>query len=889
MKLLPALILLPALAHADLWVPEQMIEGGRYRGIVVLDEPSEDGSLVLLSSDNPRAAAVPGSVYVPPYSNHGVFDIEAGAAGEAAVSAAADGRLLSERVQVWGRQDGPSSLRITLPSESAHAGTVTAYVTVLDGTGAPAESETEVRLTSSGGVSVPPRVEVPAGRFQAPFWVGVSGDGELTAGAPGLAPHTVQVGHARENTDVRIAVAPRIAMADSHAFYYVWLERDGRPFRPPYAVEAFLHTGDLGVGRMSPAHEGGTKALLVGGVARGILYTGERGASTVTASVPGMGTAQDVLTVGPALVAGGAPEPHPDGGQAGPADLVLSWMYPSVTDGGAWAVAAAYSSQARRALADDGSGVIEELVLVPARLPDGALHVASGPGLEHGGAYPLLEETTKTNAVEFAVLGTGHGAHSLRASGQDMDAGNEATVEVMQAHAGSLGVLVTPLPALPGTEQDLAIISLTDGGAAADPERLLGRADFSVSAVSASLSGTSTPFGSSAVVAGTLTGTGSITASLEGVGSHTARTEPAGSPAPPSLSVPERVHAGEPFPFSIHAASPPVHAAPVAGASSRLGASLSDGMLVLERPGRAQVSVVTGAGAAAAEIEAFENTMDLQLSLSGTEFRVGEQLVLEAGAAAGAEYGLETALPFERAGPGTFIVTVDREGQSRLSVTAERDGYAPASADASVSGRLVHGLEVTATDSRGNRIHPEFSVAAGERWSALAPYAAELPPGPVTVEFPPEHRESGRGYALSAVLVDGSRAGPGALELDLSGDVGVTAVYERRVLVSVEGGLGSGTYGEGEEVRVSAPDRPVLWFLVREVFERWEGLDSDSAEAAFAASQDVSIRAVYREDWTYLLLALGAPLAAAAVLSFARGSARLRWALERLMEKRLGR
>lgn len=890
------LLLLPALAQADLWVPPQMIGGEQYRGLVVLDEPSEAARTVLLSSDNPRVAGVPGSVRVPPHSNHGVFEIEAGADGAASVSAVVEGRLLSQDVQVASRPDGPASLHITLPSESAHAGTLTGYVTVLDATGAPAASGADVRLTSSGGISAPSRVEVPPGRFQAPFWVGISGDGRVTADAPGLAPHTASVRHERADIDVRIAVAPRAALADSHAFYHVWLERDGRPFKPPRALEAFLHTGDLDVGRMSPAHGGGTKVLLAGGVAHGILYTGERGTTTITASVPGVGTAQDVLLVGPARMSGGpdnTPELREDSGaRAGPPNLILSWIYPSVTDGGAWAVAAAYDSQVRRSLAADGSGIREESVLVPARLPGGTVHVASGPGLEHAGTYPLLEKTTKTNAVQFPVTGTVHGLHSLRASGQGMDSGNNAEVRVARAHSGDLGVWIAPLPALPGAEQDLALVSLVDGDAATDPSALLGSAEFSVSAVSARLSsGTAVASGSTAVVTGTLTGTGSITASLKGVGSSTVPIEPAGLPAPPELWVPARVRAGEPFPFVVHGApgGAPVPAPPVTGASSPLGASLQNGMLVLEQPGRGQISVVTEAGAAASQIEAFENPMNLQLYLSGTDFRVGGQLTLEAASLAGSEYNLDTALPFERAGPNTFLVTVDREGESLLSVTAEREGYAPATASATVSGRLVHGLEAAASDLRGNPLHPEFLMTGGASQSLVAPYATELPPGPVTVEFPAEHREAGRGYLLSAMMLDGERAGLGVLELNLAGDARVDAVYERQVLVSVEGGLGSGTYGEGETVRVSAPDRPVVWFLVREVFDRWEGLESDSAEYAFAASQDISIRAVYRQDWTHLLLALALPLAGAAVLSFVRGSTRLRWSLEQLLERKFGR
>ena len=95
------------------------------------------------------------------------------------------------------------------------------------------------------------------------------------------------------------------------------------------------------------------------------------------------------------------------------------------------------------------------------------------------------------------------------------------------------------------------------------------------------------------------------------------------------------------------------------------------------------------------------------------------------------------------------------------------------------------------------------------------------------------------------MLLDGRSSGPGTLELHLSGDARAEAIYERRVLVSVEGGLGSGTYGEGQTVRVSASDRPASLPLVREVFDRWEGLDSDSAEHSFEASRDLYVRAVY--------------------------------------------
>ncbi|MDA7991045.1 MAG: hypothetical protein MPK30_08130, partial [Gammaproteobacteria bacterium] len=144
---------------------------------------------------------------------------------------------------------------------------------------------------------------------------------------------------------------------------------------------------------------------------------------------------------------------------------------------------------------------------------------------------------------------------------------------------------------------------------------------------------------------------------------------------------------------------------------------------------------------------------------------------------------------------------------------------------------------------------------------------------------------SGHGYALRGVWVNGAVHPPDVpLDVQLDGDTIVEATYEREVLVEVVGGEGSGVYGYGDEVVIRAPDREVLSFLVRDVFDRWEGIDAPGPSATFAAERDVYATAIYREDYTYLMALVAAPLIAAGTAATYRGSAGLRWRVESIME-----
>ena len=896
-------------AHADgsLWVPDQMILGHEYHGMVLLDEAAPEGSLVLLSAEDPHILDVPESVPVLPYQRHGIFPITPLAGGQTVVSAAG-GSGVEDAITRVVSHGGPASLRIIPASDVILADSVPIYVMVSDEGGAPVElgGDLDVRLSGSGSMGIPHSVLIKNGTYHARVEVDVRGTGDITASSDGLRPHTVTIQKAARGIEVRIAVAPGIAMQDSTAFYYVWLEKDGRPFRPPHAVDVFLHSQHPDIARFEPGparHNEGLLVRIVDGVARGILYTGERGQAVVAASTEEFGSGRGTFFVGPARMQGGNIEVRHqnlvgdlDGKDLEP-NLLMAWIYPPVTDGRAWAVVGLYNSDKSRYLvAGDGgvaSGIIsEEVVVSPAR-PGGTdrVFVSSNGGLEHRGAYRVSEDIAKTNAIEFEVSGSSHGEHVLTVSGEGLAHGT-SRVGVVPAHSERFGLQITPLPALPGGVRDVALVSVHDGsGALVDMPATFGpRASVLVHSDSARVHA-GPPGSNSVVVRGVLDGPSHITAILGGVDPASAVLSPSRTASSLEVLAPGVVNIDEEFPFVVHQvddAGVPVGVEDDMRITSKLDLVVDDGrMKITGRPGGGAISVVSGTGATEYEILATAGTLDIDVDFDSGDVRVGRGVPLEVTGLVGAIYDLLTDLPFVRTGDSSFLITPDEEGTASVTVTASRDGYEPVSVSKEFEARRIFTVDVRASDPAGAELSVPFGLGIdGTNHAGRTPYADELGPVRFVVDLPTKQTISGHGYALRGVWVNGAVHPSGVtLDVQLGSDTVVEATYEREVLVEVVGGEGSGVYGYGDEVVIRAPDREVLSFLVREVFDRWEGIDAPGSSATFAAERDVYATAIYREDYTYLMALVAAPLIAAGAAATYRGSAGLRWRVENIIEK----
>ncbi len=75
--------------------------------------------------------------------------------------------------------------------------------------------------------------------------------------------------------------------------------------------------------------------------------------------------------------------------------------------------------------------------------------------------------------------------------------------------------------------------------------------------------------------------------------------------------------------------------------------------------------------------------------------------------------------------------------------------------------------------------------------------------------------------------------------------------------IEVDGGSGSGTYEEDEEVTISAPPVKNDKFLIKEKLVGWENLPYKEPEATFLADSNIETRPIYQTDYTMLFTVIG--------------------------------
>ncbi len=913
--------IIPACAEPEitLWVPEHMILGNTYHGIIIIPETTQHGMIAFLSTGDDLIAQTPDSVSVLPYQNHGIFLITPQAKGTTEIFAAISGDLYNAQTQVFSSKSEPAKLHLITPANKTKADSMLVYVMLHDENNSPVitDKDIQIHLSTSDAINAPPQIMIKNGTTHTRFEMDVGGTGHITASADTLAPHRTDIEKIQNEFTVRIAAAPKIAMQDSYTFYYVWLEKDGRPLKLPYVVDASVHSADVDVARFGASPAVGTEQTvlhLVEGVGKGIIYTGKRGFATVTASIAEIGAAQDILFVGPAKFR----DVHENESRVvklneqdllysdeteHEANTILLWVYPTVTDEQMWGVAATYHIDKTRYVDQsiDESGAItsdvsQDAVVTPARA-DGFVHVSSSSGLEHGGTYALLDQITKTNAIEWEMSGTSHGHYEINVSGSGLESAN-TQVDVMPQYAQDFGLHLVAIPVIPNTRQDVAMVSVLDEtGAMINPDILILKdTQIRISAGSAQVVDTVHPTHSgSAVIHGTISESDTINAILHGADSARINITPARTATSLELLAPERVHVTESFPFAVHHVDSngiPVRKTDSWKISSSPDLDVHGDFMTLKDSGDSKVSIVSKVGAVEYDLTGFENTMDVNFDLPKNDYRIGETLTFEIQNSVDAEYTLVTDYPFEQVSSDVFVITLDSETEStEITVLATRDGYQPVSVSETINVKEIYSLEILAAESPSSkRLATPFDVTINDqRTSVIAPYYTEFrPENNIIVEFPEKTTVHNNGYSFDVMRVNGKAIQHNTFDGYPSKNIEIVAEYHREILIDVIAGSGSGIYRSGDTVTISAPDQEILWFLIRDTFDYWEGIDVDSPRTSFAAAEDLIITAVYREDYTYLMISVMVPLLGASALVLSQKMTGVRWMMQNLLEGMLG-
>lgn len=881
-----------------LWVPEKMIQNETYEGVIVVNEAANEGKLALISSSDRDVVEVVPSIFINPYTNHGIFQITSKNEGNAEVFVSVNGELSSTQVQVYSPKSGVQSLSLHLPANTTNTDEMLAYVFTLDRNNAPApvRNDTVVKITSTKGVSAEQEVTIKQDNFYTKFLTHVKGDGTLSVSSKNLINDIVTIGKIQDDVDVKLGIAPNIVATHSFAYYYVWLEKDGSPFNIPVTVDVILQSSNPDVVRLTaipPKYQNDNliNISLKDGVGKGMVYTGKTGHAVITASIAEFGSATTDVFVGVATMgeqdvisdeeillkefetAHNGIDFNPD-----KPNSALLWVYPSITSEKAYGVAALYFSNATEtiniSLDDEGSQIsttAEQTTLYPIITDGRSVTISSNGGLEHDSVYEMSEHGLKTHAIEFEIIGHDNGEYIVELSGTGIEK-TFATVEIKASNKNEYRANIIPLPTQTNLPQELAIISVVDSNdALVDVKDTFGKPlTVGTSATSARLNDDEVIIGEGNVgsITGILTGTSILSVASNELGLNQRETYPTGIATSLELLVPKSVHVGEKFPFVIHEMDSqgiPLKKT-VAGFSSLLGIqSVDDSYFILGTQGKEKISTLSDIGADQQEIEAFSNPMDVIVSVDKSLVRVGEDITLQIfNTVSDATYTISSPFPYEQISNDLFKLTPNSEmTNAEIIISSSKDGYTSKTNTVTVTSEHIVTMDVSSIGTDGNKLFVPYDIEGLNNPTDQTPKSYELRPQQVTITFPQKHSLANSGYELQNITVNGQTQKENVVSVYTNENYDIVANYERQIQVIVHDGNGGGIYPYGTSIIVTAPEKQKLSFLIRDVFDHWEGVqDQESNSFAMTVTEDKIITAVYREDYSYLMLTVFAGISA---------------------------
>ncbi len=875
-------------AGSQIWVPSSVITGENYEGLVVLDGASLSGQVIVLSSSDPTVIQIPQSVTIPPYSNHGIFSIKPLSQGSAEVFAVVDGKIISTNLFVYSSSRQPEGLKIVLPVNSTKTETMIGYVLSVDAKDSPApvSKDTVVMLSATPTIEFESsKLEIKSGKYYAKFIAKIKGSGKIYANSENLTVGEHDVAKIQDIVSIRVAIAPNIIMENSKAYFFVWLEKDNKPYKPPYVIHTFLSSSNLKSIRfnenpqITQHSDSILRISLVDGVGTGHLVSGERGVSVITANVEGFGSAQTNVVVGPVLIDENFEFVEPDSndkiGQIASRkpNVAFAWFYPEITDSKAYGVVALYNTNFTQTSSatissNDTKVSVSSTVnhVMPVPLDGRTITLSSSSGLSHPNMLVLTETNEvllkrgigSTHAAQFEVTGTSQGNYKIFISGPGLEM-FQSELAIVPSFRDSYRLKITPIPSIFGAKNDLAMISIVD-----DSESLVNAQKMFAGPLKVSVfsndeqSEVSISSLNSAVYSGTLSEHVRIVASTSGLSPIEQKIKPSGVASSVTLDAPQKIHMTESFPYAIHEIDSfgiPIRKLSSAGISSTPGIIVDGNYLRIDRTGTESLAAVTKNGADSKQVDSFANMFSFSIAANGVTNRIDKEfeLRLDSGIK-DFEVFVDSPIPYKKIDETRYLILPDTEGHHTITFTAMKHGYAPSRNSFSVFAEKFVNLAIKAVASDGGELNIGQAISIGNiTKSIVTPHQEEIRPQFLQTSFPADFVVGSRGYQLEHVVFEDQKIADGKISnLFLNKNTEITASYQRMVKIDVENAQGSGFYPYGQTVVLSVDPKDRFFFLIRDVFDHWEGLNYTSDHVAFAATHDIKAKAVLREDYTIL-------------------------------------
>ena len=865
----------------SIWIPKKMIAGQDYKGLVVLDRAENVDDTIFLSTGDRSTLYVPDSIIIPQFTNHGIFDIKPLREGNATVFAAFGGNLMESNTTVYQSNSQPTSLEIILPDNTTKAQNMLGYIFSQDefGQPTPVNQDTEIYVTTSSMIQAPQTVTIPKGQYYTQLPLVTRGTGQVSVSAEGLGIATATVTKVNDNVQVRFAVAPDLVIPNSITHYFIWLEKEGKPFKPPYGIHAVLTSSDTDVARFGSNYDIKHfndilySTVLNNGIATGIIHTINGGNSTISVSVDGFGSASATLDV-----AGGQVQDPVSGNLTGlcnffscNANLIKLWVYPPTFDDASYGIVSLY-----RQVNDSGNDI-----LIPVSADGSIVGISSdSPDLKYDREIKMISERVPgtnqedglASSVQLEIGAGGMGNYTLTASGPGKIPGS-ARFSVMPRYYDSYHIGIAPLPVLSGTSQDLGIMYISDSsGAMVDPSAVFAEPpDVTIKTTIPNIPGKLQFSSTNLILSGTVSQKTTISASIAGLPTTSFAVVPEDIATNVEFDVPSKVHVGEKFPFVIYRTNSlgvPLQRDTPEGISTVEGVTLdpSGKYLTIGREGNVTIATLLSNGAVVQPIESFYNSMNVGIDANNTVLKVGKpNLFGITSDVDNVTYTFQSPFQVTKTGPTQYSISPDREGSFDVTLFASKGGFRPITDTLHFIAKKI--IDVTFS-ARGNDgadlpIIPVISIN-NQTLATSIPFDDTTNAGLAHIEVPQQFNITGKNYVLDDIDISGQKFTSDKVDIFLGTDSRIQANYYRMLQVDATGAEGGGLYPYGTTVTLHAQDRREASFLVRQVFDHWEGndlpFDVKTNDVSFVVKDNLFVTAVYRQDFTYLMLAIAGPV-----------------------------
>lgn len=879
--------------NADLWAPSDVITDENYEGVVILDTGAKYGQMIMLSTNDPTIIKIPESVTILPYSNHGIFPIKAIKEGTATIFAIIDGRIIQKTINVYSSSRVSEGLRIILPVNTTKTENVLGYVITVDNKGSPApvSKDTKINLNSSPLIQVKEdNLLIKSGSHLSKFSAKIKGSGKIFANAEGLKIGEHGITKTQDIVTVKVAVAPNIILEDSRAYFFVWLEKDGKPYKPPYVVRAFLSSNNLDSIRFmarSDVKQHSDSILqvsLTNGVGSGSVISGNVGSAVITANVDEFGSAQTSVVVGPVLIDKDFQplESDRDGKlkeiEKRIPNIAFVWLYPTTTDSDGYGIIALYNMNSTKNTSThvntNGTSIsISSTVnrVMPVPLDGRTISLTSSDGLQHPNVLKLSETKEVllqrgmgyNHAVLFEVFGKSQGEHTVSASGPGLER-YQSKINIVSPYRDLYQLKITPIPTLPDNTQVLAMVSIVDNsGALIDAQKMFaGPVEISASTSLGNEKITITSQ-NSATYSGNIIEPSPTIFSSTVISPVEYVITPAGIAASVSIDAPTKAHISEKIPFAIHEVDSfgiPLRKINSTNISATSGITINGKYLEIDNIGIEKLAAISKIGASNLDIEAFANNLDFSITSSGIINRIGKEFELHLTSdVKDMDVRIESPFPYKKINDLTYAVTPNEEGHLGITFTVFKKGYTPSKNTFSVYAEKIVNVGFKAIGSDGKELNIEKHIEIGNvSKSIVTPYQGEFKSQFLKSQFPPNVIIGNHGYQLNNVVIEDQEFPDGKINnLYLNKDAQIIAKYDRMIKIDAENAHGAGFYTYGQIVNLSVPPKDKFSFLVREVFDHWEGISHHTDNVSFIAYDDVKARAVLHDDYLFLMIVFG--------------------------------